>query len=79
MLASARAGLIAALFAISFAISCVVPAAAQKAFVRDDLNEASIKLEAQIKTEAGQVRQTGSRTSAAKPTPPSRATIRAPA
>jgi alpha-2-macroglobulin len=45
-----RAGLIAALVAISF-----VPAFAEKAFNRDTLNEAVIKLEAQIKSEAGQV------------------------
>jgi uncharacterized protein YfaS (alpha-2-macroglobulin family) len=52
MLASARAGLAAALIAVFCA-----PAFAQKAFVREDLNESSIKLEAQIKAEAGQVRR----------------------
>ncbi len=49
MFACLRAGLIAALVAIA------VPAAAEKAFNRDDLNEAVIKLEAQIKSQAGQV------------------------
>ena len=50
MLACLRAGLIAALVAISF-----VPAFAEKAFNRDAINEAVIKLEALIKSEAGQV------------------------
>ena len=50
MLACLRAGLIAALVAIS-----MVPAIAEKAFNRDALNEAVIKLEAQIKSQAGQV------------------------
>ncbi|HTS42038.1 MAG TPA: alpha-2-macroglobulin [Xanthobacteraceae bacterium] len=50
MLASARVGLIAALIAIS-----CVPAVAQKAFQRDDLSEAVIKFEAQIKTESGPI------------------------
>ena len=54
MLASLRAGIVAALVALSIAPTAV-PAAAQKAFQRDNLNEAVIKLEAQIKSEAGQV------------------------
>ena len=50
----ARAGLLAALVTLlSVAISGV--AVAQKAFQRDDLADAAIKLEAQIRAESGQV------------------------
>ena len=51
MLSSVRAGLAAALIALAF-----VPAlAADKAFERKDLDDAAIKLEAQIKSDAGTV------------------------
>ncbi len=51
MLTSVRAGLAAALIALT-----VIPAsAADKAFKRSDLDEAAIKLEAQIKSDAGTV------------------------
>jgi uncharacterized protein YfaS (alpha-2-macroglobulin family) len=54
MLVSARVGFFAALVTLlSIAISGA--AAAQKTFHRDDLADAAIKLEAQIKTEAGPV------------------------
>ncbi|HXF87852.1 MAG TPA: alpha-2-macroglobulin [Xanthobacteraceae bacterium] len=52
MLAFARAGLAAALF-----VASALPAIAQKAFFRQDLNDAVIKLEAEIKAEAGQVKK----------------------
>src|SRR5215212_8071205 len=54
MLALARAGFVAALVTL-LSIPLSVAASAQKAFVRDDLADAAIKLEAQIKSEAGQV------------------------
>jgi hypothetical protein len=57
MLAPVRAGLIAALIAMSFVAMSFVPASAEKVFQRDNLTEAVIKLEAQIKSEAGQVRK----------------------
>jgi len=51
MLTSVRAGLVAALIALA-----VFPAAAaDKPFTRGDLNDAAIKLEAQIKSDAGAV------------------------
>ena len=54
MLVSARAGLVAALVTLlSFAMSGA--GFAQKAFQRDDLADMAIKLEAQIKSEAGPV------------------------
>src|SRR5579864_2739146 len=53
MLASVRVGLLAALLAlVSFA---AVAAAPSKPFHRDDLDDMAIKLEAQIRGEAGQV------------------------
>src|SRR5215813_6127711 len=54
MIACARAGIVAALVAL-LSLSLTVAASAQKAFQRDDLADAAIKLEAQIKTEAGAV------------------------
>src|SRR5438552_257717 len=57
MLVSARVGIIAALVAL-LSIAIPVSASAQKAFVRDDLADAAIKLEAQIRSEAGQVGKT---------------------
>ena len=57
MLASARAGLFAALVTL-LSVAVPVAAAAQKAFHRDDLADAAIKLEAQIRTEAGPVSRT---------------------
>src|SRR5262245_42310137 len=56
MLASARVGIRAALIAVVCFIACV-PAVAEKAYNRESLNESSIRLEAQIKAEAGQVRK----------------------
>ena len=58
MLAFARAGVFAALTALlclSLMLSLSVAAFAQKAFQRDDLADAAIKLEAQIKAESGQI------------------------
>jgi hypothetical protein len=57
MFAFARAGFVAALVTL-LSISFSIPASAQKAFVRDDLADAAIKLEGQIKAEAGQVSKT---------------------
>ncbi len=57
MLALARAGLFAAL-AMLLSVQFAVPASAQKSFLRDELADAAIKLEAQIKSEAGQVTKT---------------------
>jgi alpha-2-macroglobulin len=54
MIASVRAGIVAALVAL-LSLSLTVAASAQKAFQRDDLADAAIKLEAQIKAEAGAV------------------------
>src|SRR5262245_62780327 len=54
MIASFRAGIVAALVAL-LSLSLTVAASAQKAFQRDDLADAAIKLEAQIKAEAGTV------------------------
>ncbi len=54
MLASVRAGFAAALVAL-LALTAFPAAAADKAFQRSDLADSAIKLEAQIKTEAGQV------------------------
>src|SRR5262245_2035797 len=54
MLALARAGLVAALVVL-LSIALSLPASAQKAFQRDDLADAAIKLEAQIKAESGQI------------------------
>src|SRR5262245_2765855 len=54
MVALARAGIVAALVAL-LSIPLAVAASAQKAFQRDDLADAAIKLEGQIKAEAGQV------------------------
>ena len=50
MIASVRAGIVAALVAL-LSLSLTVAASAQKAFQRDDLVDAAIKLEAQIKAE----------------------------
>ncbi len=57
MFVSARAGIVAALVAL-LSVSFSVAAFAQKSFQRDDLADAAIKLEAQIKSEAGQVGKT---------------------
>jgi uncharacterized protein YfaS (alpha-2-macroglobulin family) len=50
MFAHLRAGLAAVLV-----VFACLPAAAQKSFQRDDLSQAAIRLEAQIRTDAGQV------------------------
>jgi hypothetical protein len=60
MFASIRAGLFAALLACAFSVSAIPPAAAQtpdaeKPFSRSDLDDAAVRLEAQIKTDSGQV------------------------
>ena len=56
MLATVRAGFVAALAILASFSAQVSPGhAADKAFHRDDLGEAVIKLEAQIKSDAGQV------------------------
>jgi alpha-2-macroglobulin len=54
MIALVRAGVIAALISL-ISISFSLPVSAQKAFGRDDLADAAIKLEAQIKAESGQI------------------------
>jgi alpha-2-macroglobulin len=54
MLTFVRAGIVAALVTLLPALTAV-PAAAEKAFQRDDLADAAIKLEAKIKSDAGQV------------------------
>ena len=54
MIASVRAGIVAALVVL-LSLSLTVAASAQKAFLRDDLADAAIKLEAQIRSEAGAV------------------------
>ena len=54
MLAHVRVGLVAALVTLaSFAFSSIPASAADKAFQRGDLDEAAIKLEAEIKNDAG--------------------------
>jgi len=55
MLSSRRAGLVASLAAALFAAALSQVFAADKAFTRKDLDEAAIKLEAQIKSDAGAV------------------------
>jgi uncharacterized protein YfaS (alpha-2-macroglobulin family) len=55
MLPSVRAGLFASLAAALLAFAVLPAMAADKAFVRKDLDEAAIKLEAQIKSDAGTV------------------------
>jgi uncharacterized protein YfaS (alpha-2-macroglobulin family) len=57
MIAFSRVGSMAALVSF-FAIAFSTAAVAQKAFQRDDLADAAIKLEAQIKSESGQVTKT---------------------
>ena len=54
MLTFVRAGIVAALVLLLPALTAQ-PAAAEKAFHRDDLADAAIKLEAKIKSDAGQV------------------------
>jgi uncharacterized protein YfaS (alpha-2-macroglobulin family) len=54
MLTFVRAGIAAALV-ILLPLLTTAPAAAEKAFQRDDLSDAAIKLEAKIKSDAGQV------------------------
>src|SRR5215510_13883453 len=54
MLAPARAGLAAALVAL-FCLCTFTATAADKPFQRSDLAESAVRLEAQIKTESGQV------------------------
>ncbi len=54
MLTFVRAGIVAALVLLLPALTAQ-PAAAEKAFQRDDLADAAIKLEAKIKSDAGQV------------------------
>ena len=57
MLTFLRAGLAAALVVL-LPVLAAAPAAAEKAYQRDDLADAAIKLEAKIKSEAGQVTKT---------------------
>ena len=58
MLTFVRAGLAAALVVL-LPVLAAAPAAAEKAYQRDDLADAAIKLEAKIKSDAGQVDQAG--------------------
>src|SRR5450756_2295387 len=55
MFTSVRAGLAAALMALLLALAVMPTLAADKAFKRSDLDDAAIKLEAQIKSDAGTV------------------------
>ena len=55
MFTSARAGLAAALIALAILPASISALAADKAFKRGDLDDAAIKLEAQIKNDAGTV------------------------
>jgi hypothetical protein len=55
MLTLVRAGLAAALIALACIPASVSALAADKAFKRSDLDDAAIKLEAQIKADAGTV------------------------
>jgi alpha-2-macroglobulin len=55
MIGLVRAAVLSAALALSLAAGLVSAEAADKAFKRDDLADAAIKLEAQIKTEAGPV------------------------
>ncbi|MEW6449655.1 MAG: alpha-2-macroglobulin [Pseudomonadota bacterium] len=56
MIALSRAGVVAALVTlVSFSLTSIAAVAADKAFKRDDLAQAAIKLEAQIKADAGQI------------------------
>ena len=56
MIAFIRAGFVAALVTLaSFFLTSIAAVAADKTFKRDDLAQAALKLEAQIKTDAGQV------------------------
>ncbi len=78
MFTSARAGIVAALVTL-LSVAMSGAGFAQKAFQRDDLADMAIKLEAQIKSEAGPVDPIGGRACARTPTPPSSATTTAPA
>src|SRR3954470_21798601 len=55
MIGLVRAAMLSAVLAIGLACSLVPTSAADKAFKRDDLADSAIKLEAQIKSEAGAV------------------------
>src|ERR1035437_496070 len=55
MFTSVRAGLAAALMVLILALAVIPTLAADKAFKRSDLDDAAIKLEAQIKSDAGTV------------------------
>src|SRR5664280_2095471 len=55
MFTSVRAGLTAALMVLILALAVIPTLAADKAFKRSDLDDAAIKLEAQIKSDAGTV------------------------
>ena len=80
MLAPVRAGLFAALVTLASIFAAAhFAVAADKAFQRDDLAEAAIKLEAQIKSDAGQVGKAARRNCAARPTRRSSATTSAAA
>ena len=68
----------AAALCAMLALGLVSAQAADKAFKRDDLADSAIKLEAQIKSEAGTVAKSARRCEP-MPTPPSSAAISAPA
>src|ERR1017187_3550315 len=55
MFTSVRAGLAAALMVLILALAVIPTLAADKDFKRSDLDDAAIKLEAQIKSDAGTV------------------------
>ena len=69
----------AAALCATLALGLVTAQAADKAFKRDDLADSAIKLEAQIKSEAGPVAKTSGDACEPTPTPPSGAAISAPA
>ncbi len=67
----------AAIICATMALGLVAAQAADKAFKRDDLANSAIKLEAQIKSEAGPVAKSRRERCGPTPTPPSSATISA--
>ena len=69
----------AATLCATLVLGLVTAQAADKAFKRDDLADSAIKLEAQIKSEAGPVAKSRRNACEPTPTPPSNATISGPA
>ncbi len=72
MLMSARAGLAGVLAAAFLALAALPGAAADKAYQDAELEQAAIKLEAQIKSDAGEITKPAAQLLGAMPTPRSR-------